>query len=170
MKNTMLVLANLATFVFALMCTLVIIASITFEINCGSFLKRAGDANTVELAQKEISKVIKYIERNGMTEGRTNVLWYTPAYDLGFWYTNLNSAYQELCQVSSEATQLEKSNMLMKLRETLLDDTGEGVAVTTPPNISLYPLQRLFHVLLWLSVIGLVVFWILFIWIIGIFS
>lgn len=116
-----------------------IIKSIQFDRGCQGYLKRAADANTVELALKQMEIAIKYIEEKNLTEGYTSILYKTPDEDIGYWYANLKAATEELRKVKPEATLLEKSNALMKLRETLLDDSQTGVKVTVPPGISVYP-------------------------------
>lgn len=112
--------------------------AIVFKIQCSDHLKRAADANTIELARQEMKVVIDYLEKNGLTEGYTSVLYKSPDEDVGFWYKNLKAAFQELENVKPEATQLERTNVLMKLRETLVDQ-GESVQVTEPSGISVYP-------------------------------
>lgn len=111
---------------------------ITFGIDCEGHIKRAADANTVELATQEMRTVVSYLESHGMTSGYTSVVYRTPDEDVGFWYQNLKSSLDELEMVSPQATQLEKSNLLMKLRETLLDE-GQTVSVTSPGGISIFP-------------------------------
>ena len=96
--------------------TRVVKSEITFERKCKGYLKRAADANTVKLAKEELSKAINYIEAKGYTQGYTSLLWTTPDEDLGFWYANLKSSLDELNTLPGDATSLEKSNMLMKLR------------------------------------------------------
>ena len=114
--------------------------NISFDIDCGGHIKRAADANTVELATQEMKVVIGHLERNGMTTGYTSILYRTPNEDVGFWYTNLKSSLDELEKVKPEASQLERSNLLLKLRQTLLDHSGnQGEAVTKPSGISLFP-------------------------------
>lgn len=54
----------------------------------------------------------------------------------------MTSAYKELCDLPTDATPLEKTNVLMKLRETLLDSGGEGDVVTLPDGISVYPYNK----------------------------
>lgn len=110
--------------------------SITFGINCGGRIKRAADSNTIELAKKEMQVVVLYLEDNDMTKGYTSILYKTPDEDVGFWYENLKSALDELEKVKPSISQLEKSNLLMKLRETLLD---EDASVTLPMGISIFP-------------------------------
>lgn len=112
--------------------------SIQFDQNCGGYLKRAADANTVDMAQKQLEIALKYIKYKGLTYGYTSILWNTPDEDIGFWYKNLESANEELLKVADDATQLEKTNVLMKLRETLLDQ-GQNTSVTIPDGISRYP-------------------------------
>jgi hypothetical protein len=115
------------------------VAAIQFDRKCEGYLKRAADANTVELAKRQLGTAIDYIEQNGMTSGYTSVVYRTPSEDVGFWYTNLKSSLHELEAVSPNAAQLEKSNLLIKLRETLLDTSGGSVTVTVPAGISVFP-------------------------------
>jgi len=115
------------------------INSVQFDQNGGGNLKRAADANTVELAKEELGKAIAYFEQRQLTSGYTSIVYHTPDEDLEFWYKNLKAAYGELETVQPYTTQLERTNVLMKLRETLLDNTGEGTSVTLPQGISIYP-------------------------------
>lgn len=121
-----------------------LVKDILFEINAEGHLKRAADANTIELAKKEMDVVVKYLEANHMTDGYTSILYRTPDADVGFWYSNLSSALGELNGIEPHATQLEKTNVLMKLRETLIDHKESGVAVTVPEGISVFPNNVLF--------------------------
>ena len=116
-----------------------IVLGIQFNQNCEGYLKRAADANTISMAEKELEIALEYIEKNKLTKGYTSVLYNTPDEDVGFWYNNLKESMKELQQITPEATQLEQSNVLMKLRETLLDSTDSGTSVTCPSGISLFP-------------------------------
>ena len=111
-----------------------------FSIGCEGHMKRAADANTIEMATKEMGTVVHWAKKNGRTHGYTSFFsfYQKPDKDIGFWFENMNSSLEELRSVSPEADNLEKSNMLMKLRETLLDE-GQGVAVTYPKGIEVYP-------------------------------
>ena len=115
---------------------------IQFNRNCGGHLKRAGDANTVALAMQELQIAIDYLDANKITEGYTSVVYRTPDEDVGFWYTNLKASLGELKAVSPGASQYERSNVLMKLRETLLDSGASGVEITMPSGISVFPHNR----------------------------
>lgn len=127
--------------------------NITFDINCGGHIKRAADANTIDLATQEMKTVVAYLEREGMTSGYTSVIYRTPDEDVGFWHTNLKSSLEELEKVKSETTALERSNLLLKLRETLLDHTNSGESVTAPTGISVFPNNSGFAFFLVLSLI-----------------
>jgi len=126
---------------------------IVFEIECTGHLKRAADANTVELAAKEMETAVSYLEKREITNGYTSILYRTPDEDVGFWYANLKSSWNELKNVSPGATQLEKSNVLMKLRETILDAGSEGKTKITAPNgIEIFPHNMLFF---WWAMVSL---------------
>jgi hypothetical protein len=130
-----------------------IIRDITFTQNCGGFLKQAADANTIELAQEKLAKAAEYAEAKGLTEGYTSIIYKTPDEDIGFWFKNLTASLAELKSVDPNATLLEKTNVLMKLRESLLDDGDEGTKVTLPAGISKFPYNKSFfwvQILLWL--------------------
>ena len=118
--------------------------SVQTNRKCVGHLKRAADASTIKLAERELDIAIKYIEENRLTYGHTAILWTTPATDVNFWFSNLMTAREELHDLPPETTSLEKTNVLMKLRETLLDDTRDGVRVTRPGGISIYPYNAIF--------------------------
>lgn len=128
--------------------------SIRFDIDCGGHLKRAADANSVELATQEMEVVMSYLEREGHTSGYTSVLWRTPDEDVGFWYQNLKSALDELKRVKPDTTPLERTNILMKLRETLLDSGKDGASITVPPGISVFPNNTPYFIWGWLSFVA----------------
>ncbi len=131
---------------FALLCTLSllvwisarIVADINFDRNCEGYLKRAADANTVDLAAENLEVAVKYAEQNGLTSGFTSIVYSTPDEDMAFWYKNLAASLKELRAIKPETPQLERTNVLMKLRETLLDQ-DERTSVTVPSGISVYP-------------------------------
>ena len=110
--------------------------NITYDIEIGGRLKRAADANTVELAEQELNAALINIEKRRLMMGSTHILWETPDTDLDFWYSNLKESRDELRKLPNNASSLERSNMLMKLRETILDSDE---IVTQPPNVSVYP-------------------------------
>ena len=111
---------------------------VDYTINIEGYLKRAADANTVELAAENLQFALTEIEARGLTEGTTRVLWHTPTRDVGFWYTNLSASLAELSGVTEASTPLEKSNMLIKPRETLLDQGETKEEITAPAGISMF--------------------------------
>lgn len=112
------------------------VLDVSFDRNCGGHLKRAADANSVELAREELLIALQYMQEEDLTEGYTSVLYRTPDEDVGFWYKNVRTSYEELRDLPDTVTPLERSNMLMKLRETLLD---EGASITVPSGIAVFP-------------------------------
>jgi len=136
------------------------VQGILFEIRVTGHLKRAADANTIELAQQEMEAVVKYLDANGINEGYTSIVWNGPNEDVSFWFQNLSAALSELEKTPAEATQLEKSNVLMKLRETILD----GTTITHPMGISIFPFNTMYCFWAFLSgilaaVFGAIGFW-----------
>ena len=134
-----LVFAIIATIVFGAWATVRIVKGVQFDINCTQYVKRAADASTVELAKEELGKAISYAEQNNLTEGVVSIFFHQPKNDIGYWYKNMTDAYNELDNLPEDATSLEKTNVLMKLRETLTDEKESGVSVTMPNGISIYP-------------------------------
>ena len=112
---------------------------VQFQQNCGGYLKQAADANSVELALERLDKAIEYVEKNNLTTGYTSILWKTEDDNIEFWYRNLKTCQEELND-ALDATQFEKTNVLMKVRESLTDDDGEhGTVLNVPKGISRYP-------------------------------
>lgn len=123
-----------------------IIQSIRFNQECGGYLKQASDANNVELAIERIDKAIAYIELKGLTDGYTSVLWRTENDNIGFWYANIVACKKELTEAVGKS-QLEQTNVLMKVRESLTDNGEKGTKLTIPSGISRYPDNVLFALL-----------------------
>ena len=134
-----------------------IVNGIQFSANCGNYLELSADANSIEIAEKQLTKAVDYLEQNNLTSGYTKIFVYYPKNNIGMWYDNLKSAQTQLRGMleNEEITELEESNMLMKLRETILDDDG---CLTHPEGISLHPN---YAVMFWLNV----TLWLL--WILG---
>jgi hypothetical protein len=141
---------------FLAVMTVLIVLDVKFDQNCGGYLKRSADSNSIEMAKGELLKGIKYLEQNGDTLGYTSIIYRTPDEDVGFWYHNLKSAYKQLDEITATTTELEKTNVLMKLRETLLDNMGtKGDSLTCPDGISKYPSNTLWFIITLFSIICL---------------
>ena len=130
-----------------------IVVGVQADRKCVGYLKRAADANSPELAIEELGVALGYMEGEGWTTGFTSIIYTTPDEDVGFWYKNIKQSQESLRKLPKEASDLEKSNALMKLRETLLDD---GKYVTSPTGISRYPRNGLWAVIIIVGVLLLV--------------
>ncbi len=143
----------ISLFVLIIMLSTLTYQSIIFDIEIGGHMNRAANANTIELATQEMNIVVQNMEKRGMTEGYTSIIYKTPDEDVGYWYNNMNDSLTELMSVNPNATKLEKSNVLMKLRESLTTD-GK---IVVPPGIERFPYNALFAV--YNLIIIIVTFW-----------
>ena len=134
------------------------IKSIQFDRKCGGYLKQAADANSVELAERQLNLAIDYIEQHELTSGYTSVLWNTEDENIEYWYNNLKQCQKELAATKDNST-LENTNVLMKLRESLTDVDQNGTTLTIPYGISRYPNNLLYGIL---NIISGIVFLIVF--------
>ena len=130
--------------------SVVIVKGIRFNQQCSGYLKQAADANTVEIAHDRLDKALTYIEKNNLTNGYTSIVYKTEDENVGFWYENIKACKNELEQCK-DATQLEKTNVLMKVRETLTDNGESGTIPTIPDGISRYPYNALYCTLSFFS-------------------
>ena len=147
MKKFLLVLLAIIIFLLPIgNYTYTIIQSIKFNAQCGDYLKLSADANNLEIAEKHLSKAIDYLEQKNLTSGYNKVFFYYPKNDIGLWYENLKSTQLQLQETikKSNYTELEESNMLMKLRETIIDDQ----CLTLPMGISI---AEHFNLIWWLN-------------------
>lgn len=128
-----------------------IVLCILFGINCGGHMERAGVANSIELARQEMQTVVKYAEDKELTSGYTSIFYNTPKEDLGFWCTNMKTSLAELQNVKPDATDLEKSNILIKLRETVAHHGQYGENLNVPSGISIATHNTLFF---WWSILS----------------
>jgi len=153
------IIATILTILALSIFGVVIVKHITLKQNCTGYLKRAADASTVETASKQLDIAISYLEENNLTSGYTSVLWKTPDEDIEFWYNNLKSSQNELLKVTENTSSLEKSNLLMKLRETLIDNGEKGDSLTIPAGLSRSPNNLFWGLLMWIGgfiIIGLI--------------
>ena len=129
------------------------------DMGCYQYIKRAADASSVDVAKRELGKAIEYAEENGLTEGIVSIFLKQPKNDVGFWYENMKVAYAELEALPEDSTPLEKTNVLMKVREALTDDDGDGgVTVTKPDGLDIYPNNVAYFWWITLSIIASIVF------------
>lgn len=132
-------LINVVIVLACLVCpTCCVVKSVQFDQRCAGYIKQAADANTVELALERLNMAIEYVEKHNLTDGYTSVLWRTEDENMGFWYENLKACKHEL-QEGLNGTPLEKTNLLLKIRESLVDNHDGGTTLTIPDGISRYP-------------------------------
>lgn len=115
--------------------------SLHFKQECGGRLTRAANANSLEIAAEELEAAVAYLEKNNLTQGYTTIIasLRTPDEDIGFWYKNLNDALHELRNMPKTTTPLERSNVLIKLRETLISSEKTKDEIILPAGIQRYP-------------------------------
>lgn len=154
MKKFIGILLILFTLTSTMTCS---VKAVQFNQECKGYLKRASDANTVDIAKQELSKTINYLEKNNLTTGYTSVLWKTPDEDISFWYNNLKSSELELSKVNDNTSALEKTNLLMKLRETLLDNGEKSDTITIPDGLWRYPNNLAYGIIFWISLFSLII-------------
>lgn len=135
------------------------VKAIQFNNGCEQHLKRAADANTVDSAKEELEIAISYADDHNLTEGIVSIILQQPKNDIGFWYQNITDSYEELDKLTEDTTSLEKTNVLMKLRETLTDESEDGTEVTVPNGISIYPNNVVYFWWGAISLIACFVFW-----------
>ena len=134
------------------------VKNVSFDKNCIQYIERAANANTVELAKEELKKAISYAESKNLTKGRVSIFLNQPKNDIGYWYKNLKTSYEELENLPSDASTVEKTNALMNLRETLTDSTADGTIATYPDGISIYPNNKIYFILIIVFSIGTIAF------------
>ena len=162
-SKSFLVMSIIFTLLFVSWMAVRIVKTIQFDFDCGAYLKRAANANTIELAKTELGKALDYVEENELTDGIVSIFLKNPSNDVGFWYKNMKSAYEELVNLPEDASSLEKTNVLMKLRESLTDSGDSGsTSIIAPSGITVYPNNVLYFWWGTLSLVAMVVLWTLF--------
>lgn len=156
MKKAIFIILAIVLFIMpCVVWTCGIVKEIQFSANCGDYLKMAADANSIDIAEKHLTSAVDYLEKNNLTSGYTKIFVYYPKNNIGLWYENLKSAQTQLRYMQgTDYTELEESNMLMKLRETILDENG---SLTHPEGISMAPNYTM---MFWLMVFLWVPCWI----------
>lgn len=148
MKNKFKI--GIILFIMLLQSTVLIVQSVQLRQDCTGYLKRAADSNSIELALEQLNIAVAYLESSGKTSGYTSILYKTPDEDVTFWYHNLKTCQAELQRVTPETTALERSNILLKLRETLVDTSDGATIVTYPSGLVRHPHNTIYAIVNWL--------------------
>jgi hypothetical protein len=131
-----------------------IYAGIVFDRNCGGYIAQAGNANTIDMAKDSLKKAVDYATKEELTSGYTSIIYTEPDEDVGFWYKNIANSLVELENVQLNASDLEKSNILIKLREALSNHgKGNSESVRVPAGIAIFPHNTFW---MWFGVGGLI--------------
>lgn len=138
-----------------------LVNKIELEQNCVGYLKRASNSNSVERAQAEMHKAVTYLQQQNLTTGYTSVWYKTPDEDIAFWFNNLAEQDAALFLIDSTSSELERSNVLMKLRETLVDAGHNGEEdIIVPKGLKYYPNNFMWGLINIIAIGGILVFWI----------
>ena len=159
MKKVVSVLATITTIAWVAATIWFIYLRIEFNQNCKGYLKQAANANTIELAIDRLDKAIEYVELQDWTDGYTSILWKTEDENVGFWYKNIKASRIEL-EKALDATQMEQTNVLMKLRETLTENSAYGTYSTHPVGLWKYPYNMEFALFSWFINLLLIAVWV----------
>jgi len=156
-----MILPIIFTCVFIVWAAIRTVAEIQFSLGCGQYLQRAATANSITLASSNLDTAIRYLDKNNLTDGQVSIFLKQPKNDISYWYANLKSAQDELANMKPDAAQLEVSNELMKIKETLVTATSDGETLICPEGIEIYPYNA---VLFWLSIVSGIPAFVLWIW------
>ena len=123
---------------------------VLFNMECEGYLKRAANSNSIELAKSNLDHAIQYIEKNQLTSGNSAIFIKGPSTNITLWYANLKACQKEIWEMSVKGgNTLEQTNLLMKLRESLLNNE----LVIVPEFLSMYPYQKVIILTLIISTI-----------------
>lgn len=121
-----------------------------FNQKCGSYLEQAANASDPELAIRSLNVAIAYAEEHGIVDGYTSILWKTEDENVGFWFDNLK-AHQKNLSNAIKGSEAEKNTAMINLKASLLRYTEDGTKLVVPEGIHVFPHNRLFAVLNFLS-------------------
>jgi hypothetical protein len=141
-KFSLIILAIISIIVPFIYYGAMIVRDIEFDRDCTSYLYLSANANSIEIAEERLTTAIEYLEEHNLTSGDCRfIIANRPANNIEYWYNNLKSAQLQLREIitNNTASELEKSNVLIKLRETLLDDDD----LVIPENLCFYPNQTI---------------------------
>lgn len=130
-----------------------IVLNIQYDRKVTNELQLAANASTVEIAIEKMDLALEEIEKRDLTEGYTSIFYRTPDEDIGYWYDNLKTALDELKEITPEDNKLLRSNMLLKLRETILYYSQNGSYVQQPSGIHKYPYNKAWFLAYMISIV-----------------
>lgn len=112
---------------------------IQFNIGIENYISQAASSPSPQVASDKLSVAIAEIERQRLTQGNTGVLFTYPTNDVGFWYKRLTDSRAILMRLPPGDAELEVSNTMMRVHESLVANGKEGSSVIAPEGISIFP-------------------------------
>lgn len=112
---------------------------VIFNQQCEGYLENAAHASTVMMVPA-MDEAVGYLKSHGMTQGYTSIFWQTQDENVGYWYSNLVAARDDLNRiVQQKLSPLEESNVLIKLHEAIKVQGKEGSSVRVPQGLPIAP-------------------------------
>jgi len=125
-----------------------------FNKECCDYLKLAAYSPSIEKSTQFLEKALVYLEKEEKTTGNSAFIFKTPSSDIGIWFSQLKEAQKTLVKCLPDSISgLEKTNALMKIRETI----ENGTILTLPPYLDTFPKHIFF---LWTYILSLMIMFI----------
>lgn len=105
----------------------------------GDYISQAATSPSPTVAVSRLDTAITEIEREGLTSGNTAIFFTYPTNDLGFWYQRLVDSRAILRQLPATDSALEISNTMMRVHESIGEQTKDGTSVLAPDGIEIFP-------------------------------
>ena len=121
-----------------------IYAGIQFDQHIENYISQAASSPSPQIAEQKLGVAIAEIDREGLTSCNTGILFTYPTNDLGFWYGRLVDSRALLRRLPPGDSELEVSNTMMRVHESLVSDGKNGQSIVVPEGISIYPHNVLF--------------------------
>jgi len=123
-----------------------IFSFVNFNANCANYLRVATNAGTIENATYNADIAINFLKNHNLDSGFTSTLYKTQDENLEYFFKNLTDTVTSMKNLPQNASELEKSNVLLKFREVLLDNNSLSI----PTGISIFPFNIHCAILGWM--------------------
>lgn len=143
-----------------------ITAGIQYNQTIGSEIYSATTAATPQEAESHLANAINMAKDRGYTHGNTGILFTYSDNDVGIWYNRLVSSDVVLKSlIENSKSELEVSNTMMRVHESLTAVGKEGSEARSPDGISVFPNNVAYAWLCLLSIVLMLVGGVVFIFI-----
>lgn len=130
---------------------------IEFDQGIENYISQAASSPNPAVAIERLDIAIKEIQTRHLTSGNTGVFFTYPNNDVGFWYQRLVDSRKILSDLPKSDSQLEISNTMMRVHESLTGSNKEGTYIRSPDGISIHPYNTGFFWWCTLSLIFMVI-------------